>query len=146
MRESDDVPPMPGHHGSTEEASSETIDRISEVVNNFPASMQVSTALEPLQGEMTDNFQGDAAADSPVGLTVREMRRAGLTSETIWGTVAARRKKKATGSRPASLQMPPNYHVGVERAELLRGRKRAVVQSRLREIARILDYRKRDRG
>ncbi len=86
MRESVDLTPMPGPHGSAE--ASETIDRISEVVNNFPASMQVSTALEPLQGEMTNKFQADAAADSLVGLTVREMRRAGLTSETIWETNA----------------------------------------------------------
>jgi hypothetical protein len=123
MRESVDLTPLPGPRGSAE--ASDEIDRISEVVMNFPTSKQDSTALEPLLGEMIDNFYGDAVAKLPEGLTVREMRRAGLTSETIWETVAARRKKKATGSRPASLQMPPYYHVGGERAEPPRGKKRA---------------------
>jgi hypothetical protein len=123
MRESVDLTPLPGPRGSAE--ASDEIDRNAGDAMNFPASTQDSTALEPLQGEMIDNFHGDAVAKSPEGLTVREMRRAGLTSETIWETVAARRKK-ATGSRPASLQiMPPYYHVGGERAEPPRGRKRA---------------------
>ncbi len=77
--------------------ASDEIDRNLEVAMNFPASTQDSTALEPLQGEMIDNFHGDAVANSPVGLTVREMRRAGLTSETIWEKVAAR--EEGTRSR-----------------------------------------------
>ncbi len=123
MRESVDLTPMTGPHGLTEEAS-ETIDRNSEVVDNFPASMQDSTALEPLQGEMIDNFHGNAVAKSPEGLTVREiMRRAGLTSETIWETVAARRKKSA-GSRPAAFPLPLDQRDWGEVAESTGGRKR----------------------
>ncbi len=100
MRESVALAPLPGPRGSAE--ASDKIDRNSEV---------------SLQREMIDNFHGDAVARSPAeGLTVREMRRAGLTSETIWETVSARHKK-AKNSRPASLQMPPYYHVGGERAE-----------------------------
>ncbi len=119
MRESVDLTPLPGPRGSAE--ASDEIDRNFGDAMNFPASTQDSTALEPLQGEMIDSF--DAVAKSPEDLTVREMRRAGLTSEMIWETVAARHKK-AKSSRPASLQMPPYYHIGGERAEPPRGRKR----------------------
>jgi hypothetical protein len=91
---------------------------------NFPASTQDSIVLEPLQGEMIDNFQGDAAASSPVALTVREMRRAGLTGDVIWEKVVAR-EAKARKARLASLQVPPYYRVGGERAGPHRGRKRA---------------------
>ncbi len=52
------------------EASNAT-DRNSENTMNFPAATQDSAALEPLQGEMNDNFNGDAAANSSVGLTAR---------------------------------------------------------------------------
>ncbi len=82
--------------------------------------------MEPLQGEMMiDNFQGDAATNSPVGLTTREMRRAGFTGEAIWEKVATR-EAKARKARLASLQVPPSYYrVGGEGAEPHRGRKRA---------------------
>jgi hypothetical protein len=90
---------------------------------NFPASTQDSIVLEPLQGEMIDNFQGDAAASSPVALTAREMRRAGLTGEALWEKVAAR-EAMASKARLASLQVPPYYRVGGERAGHHRGRKR----------------------
>jgi hypothetical protein len=122
MHESVDLTPLPGPRGLAE--ASDEIDRNSEVAMNFPARAQDSTALEPLQGEMIDNFHGDAVARSPEGLSAREMRQAGLTSETIWEKVAARHKR-ARNSRLASLQMPPYYHVGGERAEPSRGRKRA---------------------
>jgi hypothetical protein len=82
MRESIDLVPLPGPRGLAEESGE--IDRNSEIAMNFPASTQDSIVLEPLQGEMIDNFQGDTAASSPVGLTAREMRRAGLTGEAIW--------------------------------------------------------------
>ncbi len=73
---------------------------------------------------MIDKFHGDAEAKSPEGLTVREMRRAGLTSETIWEKVAAHHER-ARKARLASLQISPYYHVGGEGAEPPRGRKRA---------------------
>jgi hypothetical protein len=47
MRESVDLTPLPGPSGLAE--ASDEIDRNSEVTMNFPASTQVSTALEPLQ-------------------------------------------------------------------------------------------------
>jgi hypothetical protein len=122
MRESVNLTPLPGPSGVAE--ASDATDRNSEITMNFPASTQDSTALEPLQGEMNDNFHGDAAANSPVGLTAREMRCAGLTSETIWEKVAAREERKRK-SRFASLQVPPYYHVGGGVAEPPRDRKRA---------------------
>jgi hypothetical protein len=121
MRESVDLTPLPGPSGAAE--ASDEIDRNSEVAINIPASTQDSTALEPLQGEMIGNFHGDAVARSPEGLSARDMRRAGLTSETIWEKVAARHER-ARNSRLASLQVPPYYHVGGEIAEPPRDRKR----------------------
>jgi hypothetical protein len=105
--------------------ASDEIDRNSEVAMNFPASTHDSTALEPLQGEMIVNFQGDAAENSPAGLTAHEMRRAGLTSEAIFWEKVAAREAKARKARLASLQVPPYYHVGGEGAEPTRDRKRA---------------------
>jgi hypothetical protein len=123
MRESVNLTPLPGPSGVAE--ASDATDRNPEIYKNFPASTQDSAALEPLQGEMNDNFHGDAAANSPGGLTAHELRRAGLTSETIWEKVAAR-EERARKSRFASLQVPPiYYHVGGGVAEPPRGRKRA---------------------
>jgi hypothetical protein len=122
MHESVKLTPLPGPSGVAE--ASNATDRNSEITMNFPASTQDSAASEPLQGEMNDNFHGDAAANSPVGLTAREMRRAGLTSETIWEKVAAREERKRK-YRFVSLQVPPYYHVGGGVAEPPRGRKRA---------------------
>jgi hypothetical protein len=122
MRESVNLTPLPGPSGVAE--ASDATDRNLEITINFPASTQDSAALEPLQGEMNDNFHGDAAADSPVGLTAREMRRAGLTNETIWEKVAAR-EERARKSRFAFLQVPLYYHVGGGVAEPPRCRKRA---------------------
>ncbi len=104
--------------------ASEATDRNSEVVMNFPASTQDFIVLEPFQGEMIDNFQGDAAASSPVAVIAREMRRAGLTDEARWEKASAR-ETKARKAWLASLQVPPYYRVGGERAGRHRGRKRA---------------------
>ncbi len=97
VRESVNLTPLPGPSGVAE--ASEATDRNFEVVMNFPASTQDSIVLEPLQGEMIDNFQGDAAASSPVALTAREMRRAGLTDEARWEKAAAR---EAMANEPSS--------------------------------------------
>ncbi len=58
--ESVDLTPLLGPRGSAE--ASDEIDRNSEVTMNFPAMTQDSTALEPLQAEMIDNFQSYAVA------------------------------------------------------------------------------------
>jgi hypothetical protein len=121
VRESVNLTPLPGPSVVAE--ASEATDRNIEVVTNFPASTQDSIVLESLQGEMNDNFQSDAAASSPVVLTAREMRRAGLTDEARWEKAAAR-EAKARKARLASLQVPPYYCVGGEGVEPNRGRKR----------------------
>ncbi len=81
--------------------------------------------LKPLQGEMSDNSQSDAASSSPVALTAREMRRAGLTDE-VREEKAAAREAKARKATLASLEVPPYYCVGGEGAEPNRGRKRTL--------------------
>ncbi len=50
--------------------------------------------LELLQGEMNDNSQSDAASSSPVALTAREMRRAGLTDAVREEKLARRRRRR----------------------------------------------------
>jgi hypothetical protein len=121
VRESVSLTPLPGPSGVAE--ATEATDRNSEVVLNFPASTQDSIVLEPLQGEMSDNFQSDAAESSSVALTAREMRRAELTDE-VREEKAAAREAKARKARLASLQVPPYYCVGGEGVEPNRGRKR----------------------
>ncbi len=92
VRESVDLTPLPGPSGMAE--ASEATDRNIEIVTKFPASTQDSIMLEPLQGEMSDNSQSDAASSSPVPLTAREMRRAGLTDEVREEKAAAREARR----------------------------------------------------
>jgi hypothetical protein len=103
--------------------ASEATNRNIEIVTNISASTQDFIMLEPLQGEMSDNSQSDAASSSPVALTAREMQRAGLTNE-VREEKAAAREAKAKKARLASLQVPPYYCVAGEEAEPNRGRKR----------------------